>query len=473
MQQQQKIPVIIDTVLRLPITIPEPIKEKFRYDLTHKNPKFEFALAQARGDRQKVRELGIQEYVLSYAETPTYFCIPRGTGAYARVVLAEFGYSIEYIDRRVTSEPIKFYPQPWLKLRPHQAKAREVISKFEQGVIEAPCGSGKTVLAIYEASARRQRTLILVHMKDLQQQWIEQIKEKFILEDATIGVIGDGRFEIGDITVALVQSLSNATPEQWAEIQRTFGTLLIDECHRAPAETFMFCINRIPAKYRFGVSATPFRKDKMHFLLYEYIGSKIFVISDAELEDAGIITSAKVIRVATDYFFDYTGVATWSRMLNSIAADKYRNAQILQRILNEHKLGKKQIVLSERVEHCEMLGKILSEKFGVNAFVLHGKKDRVYRKDTLSTCREGDFDVLLATKLADEALDVPCLNVVHLTCPSNNEGNLKQRVGRIRRMLSGKMTPTVYDYIDDKVKYLAKIWECRARWYAEWGFEIT
>jgi len=464
------ITLTVDNVIRVPKPFNEIIRRHFIKELTHDNPQYYMELRAVGGNVKAVR---VPKIIKSYYESDTHFIIPRGTGAFARRVLTHFGYKVNVIDNRVSfSNPIKFYAQPGWQLRPHQQIAHEAFKLKEQGVLEAPCGSGKTVHQINEIASKRQPTMIIVHTKDLMKQWIREIGNRFQLDEGQIGTIGEGIFEPNIITIGMVQTLVRLNKDQWRQLQQMFGMVVCDECHHVPAETFLFVMNKFPAKYRFGVSATPERKDKLHFLLHEFIGPVIHRILDSTLEAAGITMSAQVEKVLTNFDYSYSGMKSWVFMINAMAKDEVRNELIRDTVIKDVQKGNFALVLSDRVDHCKSLAARLQE-VNIKARYLVGQGlTPEERSHILKECREGKVDVLLATQLADEALDIPNLGSVHLTCPSNNEGKLKQRVGRIRRAVEGKKLPTVYDYVDHLIDKCCDIWRNRKKWYTNWGFQV-
>jgi superfamily II DNA or RNA helicase len=457
--------ITVDNVIRVSKQdLPQGFIDHVRTRFTHPNPKLAklpFYLT-----------IGLPRTYESFLITDTEVILPRGTGRYARDYLASMGLEVEVRDARfVSPNPISFRAAPGLAPRLHQQVALAAISRFEQGVVEAPCGAGKSVLGMFIIQHRGQPALILVHTKDLMSQWRSELMSKFILDDGIIGEIGDGKFELGPITVALIQSMLRLDHDQWRMVQQTFGTVITDECHHVPAPTFLDVINRIPSKYRIGVTATPRRKDELDFLLYEYIGPIRHVIRDKDLEDAGITIPVSVVAIFTDFYTDYSGVSDWSRMINELTQDKARNDLIVENVVNDVREGLFILVLTGRVEHCDYLQQRF-EELNIPTRALYGAKSKDERELIKEECKAGVVSVLLGTTVADEGLDIPALNVCHLTCPSNNDNLIKQRIGRVKRVVPGKGTPIVYDYVDHQIGILSKHWKNRKAWYKRNNYPV-
>ncbi|MEO6868179.1 MAG: DEAD/DEAH box helicase family protein, partial [Ginsengibacter sp.] len=169
-------------------------------------------------------------------------------------------------------------------MRKHQQSVIESISKKDFGVIVAPPGSGKTIVALKIISEKQQPTLVIVHRKQLVEQWIERIETFLGIPKIEIGKIGQGKNKEGKkITVAIIQSLSKVLckPES-KNLSTTFGTIIVDECHHIPAETFRNTIAKLQTFYLYGLTATPFRKYNDGRLIFTNLGEVIAEIKPNE-----------------------------------------------------------------------------------------------------------------------------------------------------------------------------------------------
>lgn len=172
------------------------------------------------------------------------------------------------------------------------------VFAIEDGKDPAPTGSGKTILALNLIVRRGQPTLIVVHTKELMDQWGSRIATFLGTPAREAGVIGNGKKRIGaKITVALVQSLYKCA----GEVAPHVGHLVVDECHRAPSRTFTEAVTAFDCRLMLGLSATPWRRDGLSWLIYWHLGEKVHEVDKDSLVEAGHILLAEVIWRETDY----------------------------------------------------------------------------------------------------------------------------------------------------------------------------
>ena len=189
--------------------------------------------------------------------------VPRGFMRQLMLTAKKNDIDIKIDDRRrkMTEVDFRFRGQ----LKPFQKTAVDVMSGKAFGTLCAPTGSGKTVMALCLIALRRQPTVIIVHTKDLAYQWLERIEKFLELPGEQLGFIGGGKKNVqGPITVALVQSLYKCA----SEVSSQFGHIVVDECHRAPSRTFTEAVTAFDAYYMLGLSATPWRRDRLSKLIY-------------------------------------------------------------------------------------------------------------------------------------------------------------------------------------------------------------
>src|SRR5690606_35937163 len=192
----------------------------------------------------------------------------------------EQNLDFDFQDHRTLKEEIPYSFNA--NLRSHQEKVIETVSKKDFGVIVAPPGSGKTVMGLKIIAEKKQPALIVVHRKQLLEQWQERVQAFLGIPKHEIGIIGQGKAKIGkQITIATIQSL----PKQIEQIQTQFGTILVDECHHIPAETFRSAIEKLNTFYLYGLTATPFRKYNDDKLIFVFLGEIISEIASTEIEN--------------------------------------------------------------------------------------------------------------------------------------------------------------------------------------------
>lgn len=345
------------------------------------------------------------------------------------------------------------------ELWPYEKRAVDVLMNYDMGILQAGCGAGKTITALALLAQRKQHTIILVHTKDLMDQWINNIHDCLAIPKRYIGIIGAGKNKISPITVGMIQTLTKRDiPMDY------FGMVIQDEVHHIAAETFINTIVKLNCRYQLGLSATPKRKDGLSKLLSYYIGDIRHIVPDEELIKYKKTITPKIVIKKTDFFTKNSDDFTW--MISDMTQDKARNRLIVKDICKEANKGNNCLVLSHRVEHCSLLKDILREK-GIHCLHIHGKSLR--RKELMQKIKDEKVNVLIATRnLAGEGLDIPALNRLFLVTPNNAAGGkLKQYIGRIARVAKGKKDAIVYDYVDHQIGNCWGMYLSRRKLYNE------
>ncbi|MDJ0783349.1 MAG: DEAD/DEAH box helicase [Desulfosarcinaceae bacterium] len=391
--------------------------------------------------------------------------IPRGYMRRLLVTLRREGLSYDIDDQRRTLASIDLQFQG--QLRDFQSTAVAQMARREFGTLCAPTGSGKTVMALNLISQRRQPALVVVHTKELAFQWIDRIQVHLGIDEAMVGLIGAGNKRISDsISVALVQSLYKCADE----IASHVGHLIVDECHRAPSRTFTEAVTAFDCRYMLGLTATPWRRDRLSKLIFWHLGDVHHQVQSEELVAKGHILSARVIWRPTAFEPFYDPVNEYSKMLAELTSDDMRNRGIVSDIDAVVRSGAGGIclVLSDRKKHCDVLKGLLKYRHGIEAALLTGDLNTDQRKSVLERLRAGKEKVVVATgQLIGEGFDCPDLATLFLATPIRFSGRLIQYLGRILRPAEGKVAATVYDYVDIKVPALVNGAEARRRVYPD------
>jgi len=453
---RQVIAVVAGTIAVRREELPVRVLEGLRHDLSFPNPEY---VARKRMGRY----LGATpERIECLTEAPDgWVHVPRGAVARLRERLAETGHALHVHDRRIAGEPLLGLPP--IGLRPYQSEAVAAIRRHTQGTVVMPCGGGKTVVGAAAIGELARTALVIVHTRDLLDQWIAVLRERLGL---VAGVVSDGEARPGPVTIATVQTLVRLDGAALDELAARFGVVIVDEAHHAPASTFQSVLSRLPARWRVGLTATPEREDGLGPLVDLTLGERLFEVGYRELCDAGYLQAPEVRPVYTAFTFDYGGPEDHARCLAALVADEERNALIADLAAREALEGRAVLVLSGRVDHCRHLAELVSGR-DVVAKVLVGATPRAERRALLDEFRAGKIQVLVASTLADEGLDIPCLERIVLAFPGRTRGRTTQRLGRLMRPHPGKHQPVLFDVVDAHVPVLFRQFRERRRLYAD------
>lgn len=446
-------------ILRNHILIPDPpgeLQKQLTRTLTLQNPQWVDNNRLGRWNR------GIPQYLQFYARTSDGLQLPRG---YMRPLINtcyHFGIAFEIEDQRRQMPTVMFSFQG--RLKPFQQRACAAMLKKDFGVLTAPTGAGKTVMGLYLIAQRGQPALIVVHTRELLYQWASRIQTFTGLPADDIGLIGDGKFDIsGKITVGMVQTLLKRA----SEVVPHIGTIIVDECHHAPSRTFHECVAQFDCKYMIGLSATPWRRDRLSRLIFWFLGDQGHVIEADDLIQSGDILEARVILRKTAFKPLSDPSIYYSRVMSELVEDKERNHLIASDIARAaEKTDGICLVLSDRKAHCHILQSYLKYAYKVESELLTGNLTQKQRKTVLQRLNQGDIKVLIATgQLVGEGFDVKNLSVLFLTMPIKFSGRLMQYLGRVLRTAPGKKQALVYDYVDEEVGVLEAAARARRQVY--------
>jgi hypothetical protein len=307
-----------------------------------------------------------------------------------------------------------------------------------------------------------QPALIIVHRKQIFDQWVERIQDFLGMVKKDIGQISAGKKKISKyITVAMIQSL--AKYQGLKDLSESFGTIIIDECHHIPAKSFRKTIVNFNPYNIFGLTATPKRKYNDEKLIFLYIGDIICNTNDIVQDFQKIFEEGLQLNIKdTNLYFPYDNKTDDFQILSKVIIfDSERNRLIAEDIKKELKPSRKILVLTERKEHVEVLSIYLKSTCEVITITADDSKS--LRKIKMKQIEEGNFQVLITTgQLLGEGLDTPNLSSIFLVYPFSFEGKLIQYIGRILRASGRK---SIYDYRDKNNEFLLKLYKKRERYY--------
>jgi len=435
--------------------IPAHLVSQIKARLSFQNPAF--LEAQKRG----FSTWSIPKEIRGYRLEDDRLIAPRGFTRELAGILQRAGVQYRIEDRRRVLPEADFTFHGDLK--DFQAQAVEAMAAKDFGTLAAPTGSGKTVMALALVAQRKQPALVVMHTKELADQWRARIETFLGIPAREVGIIGGGKMKVGErITVALVQSLYKYA----LEVAPHVGHLVVDECHRAPSRTFTEAVTAFDCRFMLGLSSTPWRRDGLSRLINWHLGDKVYEVDKDALVDAGHVLEAAVIWRKTDFTPTFDPSEEYSRMLSELTQDPARNALIAEDVAREAGNGGGIcLVLTDRKAHCKTLVELLAAR-GITAEMLTGDLTPKARRQVVEALNGGKVKVLVATgQLIGEGFDCRELSTLFLATPIRFNGRLLQYLGRVLRPAPGKEKARLFDYVDGQVGVLRNAARARARVY--------
>lgn len=428
-------------------------------------------------ERAGLPTYGVEKYIATVTSDDNHVFVPRGFLPKLMAWLHEHKTFFILKDERAVAEPVEFNTK--FQLFDFQKTAIDAFANVENGVLVAPAGSGKTIMGLAIIAEKKQPAIILTHRRQIYDQWLERVEHGFNIPKKYIGQIcGTKKKAVLPVTVAMVATLARF--KDWGDVLSMFGVVILDECHHVPAKMFRDVVSRFKGKYRFGLTATPKRKYNDAKLIAAYLGDIVYTVEKNDVDKVAKVgnTEKKIEKIDPDCVIVTTTNVQASfgntprhfpLVAKVISNDSSRNAIIVADITKEAKSGKTILVLTERKEHAEMLRAHLRRDF--ETILFSGDLSAQQKKRALQRIKSGRFQILIATgQILGEGTDIANLAVLFLAFPVSFHGKLAQYVGRICREGGAK---TVYDYRDEKVPILDKMWKKRAAYYRKNGFVIN
>lgn len=446
--------ILIDSHIHLPDTISSRVINTVRGDLYFKNPKGVWVIAtyRNRGWTMSAKKLAqIQEQYpdfKAYEKVDGFYLIPRGYWSEVKRLLQQ-----DKVDFEVKNKMVLYERKPYdntIKLYPHQVSPVEIMSHKSSGILQAPCGSGKSIMTLKLICDWGQPTLVLAHTNQILEQWAEYVED---FTGQSVGLIQGTEFTIKNITVASVMTL--AKRELTDEFLEQFGCVVLDEAHHAPAYSFASVLAKFPARIRMGVTATPRREDGLQNYLTAVVGPVRSKVEHEELINSGFNLRPTVHVVPTNFSISGWKEQREEMLYGDIEDDVERAIDVAKVALQNG--NRSVLVLSRRIKHLDHIAdRIFDIDPNAKMKVLTGRLKKKDRNKIVRQLKKGRLNIVLATQLADEGLDIPRLDVVLLTFPASGQTKIEQQIGRIMRTHPSKKRADIYDFVDVHVPRLFK-----------------
>ena len=345
-----------------------------------------------------------------------------------------------------------------INLYDYQQSAVEAVLRAKNGILVAPCGSGKTQMGLEAVARIGGKTLWLTHTTDLLTQSMNRAKQCFGLPASEYGTITAGKVNVGNtLTFATVQTASNIDLSQYRD---EWDVVVTDECQKvagSPTKMMMFykVLSALSARFKLGLTATPYRADGLERCMFALLGDVIHEVPQSAV--AGNTVPVRVKFVNTGYMPDIDditdgdGTLNYAKLISDITENKDRNAVIVGEIQRAAQSGGV-LVLSDRLQHLDALERVVhgSGQRTARLGIASTKAEKERRARILTDLNNGALNVVFATyKLAKEGLDVPNLRTIVFATPQKDKATVIQSAGRVARKADGKKFGRVIDFIDD------------------------
>jgi superfamily II DNA or RNA helicase len=451
--RDSRLRLCVSHYVSLPRTQVSPVITSFLHDkLSFLNPEY---LTKKRLGRPIY---DVQKYFQLIEETANEILLPRGFLSQLAAFLEaqQIAFVIDHRHAKLRNCP--FNSQ--IVLTAEQERMVSEAMQQTQGILVAPPGSGKTMMAMELIARHEKPALVLVHRRQLLDQWVERIQTYLNIPKSQIGIFTGNVKRTGtQITVGSLQTLAHL--QHFDELIKTFGTVIIDECHHIQEKTLRTVVSRLNPEYLYGLTATPKRKHHDEQLLYAYVGNIIATMKvGPKMLTAGVPFEISVRKTALQMPFQWQ-TDQFELLAKVVCYDTARNQLIVSDILNEVSLGRRVLVLSERKEHLGILELYLKGR--CETVLLTGDDSLTLRTAKLRQAETGNYQVLLSTgQLFGEGLGIDNVESLVLAFPFSFEGKLIQYTGRLSHSVSAK---ALIDYQDSGIAFLDSQFKHRKRYY--------
>lgn len=483
-------------------------REKIKDSLTFENPAYKQAKKYGRS-----KYISIPPYLTYYnefsvrsedGERKKMLSVPLGTDV-KRILDVPF---VPFEDKR-NEVQVKF-PKFLLELRNDQIRAEKEYMKEvtyavqPKNIIQLPTGKGKSILALHIAQKLKQKTLVLVHKDDLVVGWTKDIKLCFG-NDIDIGLIKAKSRKVGkQITIATVQTLSRMSEDELNKYTSEFGLVVQDEVHHTGLNIFNI-IDKFNSKYRLGLSATPKRSDGLNFVFDLFFGGLCYkhIVTEDDEDICGC--EVRVLdsnfkykpfiydkQVFNYYDFDPKDLPDIIQFLedmeykdrpnvpyltidNEAVRSPKTKIMVCKKIIEHYKQGHSIIALFTQKEHIDLYYRHLCRYVPKEQIILYYGDSKEKSEDMMKKAEDREVLITLATYAkATEGTNVKSWEVEFLVSSINNEKNVEQATGRVRRRKEGKLNPVlVYDVRYSSSYSLKSHFNTRVKVYRKLKYKVV
>ena len=420
--------------------------------------------------------------------------LPRGCEEKLVGLAKEQGFTCAIEEKHNSGAPIRVEFSG--SLRERQQKAADALLHYENGILMAPTGFGKTVIGAYLIGELKMRTLIIVPKTNLIDQWKERLGQFLDIEDdrpplltksgkpskrkrPVIGQIGGGKnAPSGIVDIATFQSLSvkdDMGIPRAKPVVESYDLVICDECHYGAAPNLELVMKRVNARRVYGLSATPKRSDGLEGIIYMHCGPvrhKVDPKEQAVEQGFKRILQPRFTRIR---LASLESGSSFNQVVDALCEHSARNALIVEDAIGAVKAGRTPLVIANRKEHVAELARLLRES-EVEVFTLTGEgtmREKRERIEQVRNAAQAHCAIVATGGYIGEGFDLPQLDTLLLASPYSFEGVITQYSGRLHRESEGKDDVIVYDYVDTSVPMLERMYKKRLKTYAKLGYEIA
>ena len=435
---QNSIDIVLDSGINFPIqSLSKSFISKLKSFASFENPQIKLLLS------LRKPLYNTPKYLKGYEESSEFLKLPRGLKEklfeYLNYNLVKYKIIDNRVFEKIETKRILF------TLRAEQEDAIKEILKYDSSICVAPPGFGKTLIGAKIFEQRAVKTLIIVNKNMLLDQWISRFVDYFGYKKSDIGFLGKSQNRLnGNIDIATMQSLNNIP-----ELVENYTQVIVDECHHIPALTFEQIVKNFKGKYILGLSATPNRKDELDPILYQQLGNISYEYKKPKTH------TNRLLVIKTEFT---SSADNYAAIINELVSNEDRNRQIVKTI--KENIDRKILLLSDRIEHLNLLENILKEE-NIDFVSVHGSQNKKEQVENMQKVKTSSL-ILATSSFFGEGIDFPHLNTIIFATPISFYGRLIQYLGRIGR---GNQECLAIDFLDSKNAMLNSTYKKRLEGY--------